>query len=85
MSFLKTIKQIIQFDRLVVGGKTDPHLQPEENEQNSNTTITLTDDDCWYGDYSTLKVSELKSLAKERGLKGYSSLKKAQLIELLSK
>ena len=76
MSFLEKIKQFIQFDRLVVGGK---------KEQNNSNTITLTDDDCWYGDYSTLKVSELKSLAKERGLKGYSSLKKTQLIELLSK
>jgi hypothetical protein len=36
-------------------------------------------------DYSSKKVIELKQLAKERGLKGYSKLLKAELIQLLSK
>ena len=36
-------------------------------------------------DYSDQTVSQLKAIAKERGLKGYSSLKKADLITLLSK
>ena len=31
-----------------------------------------------------LKVAELRAVAKERGLKGYAKLKKAQLLELLS-
>tara|TARA_Y100001973_G_C5168720_1_gene317730 strand:- start:541 stop:762 length:222 start_codon:yes stop_codon:yes gene_type:complete len=35
-------------------------------------------------DYSSLKVSELKAIAKERELKGYSTLKKAALVELLT-
>ena len=34
-------------------------------------------------DISELKVTELKAIAKERGLKGYTGLRKAQLIELL--
>lgn len=34
-------------------------------------------------DYSTLTVSELKSLCKERGLTNYSSLTKQELIVLL--
>jgi hypothetical protein len=36
-------------------------------------------------DYSSQTVSQLKTIAKERGFKGYSSLKKAELITLLSK
>ena len=35
-------------------------------------------------DFEQYKVNELKSLAKERGLKGYSSLKKAELIDFLN-
>ena len=35
-------------------------------------------------DYSSQTVSQLKTIAKERGLKGYSSLKKADLINLLN-
>ena len=36
-------------------------------------------------DYEQMKVSELKDIAKERGLSGFSALKKAELIELLKK
>ena len=34
-------------------------------------------------DYSSMKVSELKAEAKSRGLKGYSSMRKADLVKLL--
>ncbi|RIN37032.1 Rho termination protein [Staphylococcus succinus] len=34
-------------------------------------------------DYSGMKVSELKELAKERGINGYSDMKKVELIEVL--
>jgi hypothetical protein len=35
-------------------------------------------------DLSKLKVDELKALAKDQGLTGYSDLKKDDLIELIS-
>ena len=34
-------------------------------------------------DLSSMKLAELRAVAKERGLKGYTSLRKAQLLELL--
>jgi hypothetical protein len=36
-------------------------------------------------DYLVHSVSELKALAKEKGLTGYSKFNKAQLVELLEK
>lgn len=36
-------------------------------------------------DYSTYKVTELKAEAKARGYKGYTRLKKSELIDLLNK
>ncbi|WP_231854662.1 Rho termination factor N-terminal domain-containing protein [Acholeplasma palmae] len=35
-------------------------------------------------DFEALTVTALKALAKERGISGYSTLKKAELIELLT-
>lgn len=36
-------------------------------------------------DLGSLKLSELRAIAKERGMKGYTSLRKAQLLELLQR
>ena len=36
-------------------------------------------------DLSTKTVAELKEMAKEKGIEGYTKLKKAELIEVLNK
>ena len=36
-------------------------------------------------DYSSMTVAELKAVAKEKGISGYTSLKKAELIEAVTK
>jgi len=48
--------------------------------QSTTTTIDNTSN---FQDLNALKVTELRALAKERGLKGYTNLRKAQLVDLL--
>ena len=57
----------------------------EENEDQQvasveEVTVEKLDDEF---DYNKLKVSELKQLAKTKGLEGYKSLKKGGLVDLL--
>ena len=55
----------------------------EETEETDNTkeiTVEKLDDEF---DYNKLKVAELKTLAKQKGLQNYKSLKKGPLVELL--
>lgn len=47
----------------------------KDQEVQEETTQNLVD----------MKVSELRAVAKERGMKGYTSLRKAQLLELLQR
>ena len=49
----------------------------------SPPTTKTTEAAASFQDLGSLKVTELRAIAKEKGLKGYTNLRKAQLIDLL--
>lgn len=59
--------------------------ESEKENEEKETEQTLTSETLIGIDYTKLKVAELRAIAKERGLSAYHTLKKADLVELLSK
>lgn len=62
-------------DEISLSEFSDPDEANYENGDPSSAEVT---------DLSSLKLSELRVLAKSRGVKGFSKLKKGELLELLS-
>ena len=58
----------------------DEENNSEEVTEVKEVTVQKIDEDF---DYNKLKVSELKALAKQKGLQNYKSLKKGSLVDLL--
>lgn len=68
---------------------TTPHMLDTSREAFLNTSESMPDQPASslieHMDLSTLRVPEMRIIAKSRGLKGYSKLNKGELLELLRK
>ncbi|KAH7298888.1 hypothetical protein KP509_25G063000 [Ceratopteris richardii] len=82
------IVKVNQLSRRTKNTEQQSLLRHKDSSENKSTVLlggNMNDESCHNGvlELEKCKLTELKSIAKNRGLRGYSRLKKAELLALL--
>lgn len=76
-SFQRRRRELEENIKLEVENELDECNSLGEDKENINKDLEV--------NYEALKVTELKELAKEKGIEGFEDMKKAELIQALTK
>ena len=71
----KAFTQLVEVAKAALEGKTAPKAVKTETKKSEVKAEAK--------DYSKMTVAELKEVAKEQGIEGYTSMKKAELLEAI--
>ena len=75
----------IQIESIVASGSKKATTKKTATKKAAVKKVETKEETKATKDFSSMTVAELKAAAKEAGIKGYTSLKKAELIEALTK